>query len=237
MKNKKGKLILVATPIEELGELKPSTKELLVQASSSDDYMIAVEDPKPARRRWLHWGLPRAAIEKFVYYNEHQQINLLEDLLQEMKQGKAVLLLSDGGLPAFCDPGRSLVFRCHEEGVSVEATSFDNSLVLAVALSGFTEGAFNFMGFPPKANDERKAFFHKALESRDVCVFMDTPYRLERCVSEMALTFKKSEKRILLAMDMGRETFQLEWGRAIHMQAKKWGKREFVCVIEGQRLV
>ena len=64
-----------------------------------------MEDPKPARRAWIRFGLDRKFIDNFVYYNEQTRIDILEDLVKELKSGKNVYLLSDCGLPAFCDPG------------------------------------------------------------------------------------------------------------------------------------
>lgn len=232
-----GKLVLVATPIEEMGELKAQTKDILLKAcENSDANIIAVEDPKPARRRWLHWGLPRTTIEHFYYLNEHGQKESTSSLIEELRKGKNIFLLSDGGLPAFCDPGRALVYRCHEHNISVEATSFDNSLLLAIALSGFTEGPFSFLGFPPKEKEERLSFFRNLVQKKEVVSFMDTPYRLDRCLEEVSSAFKSKERKVLVAMDLGRETYELLWCSSSQLMSRSLGKREFVCVIAGQEL-
>jgi 16S rRNA (cytidine1402-2'-O)-methyltransferase len=230
-----GKLTLVVTPIEELGELKEQTTLMLKKASEDlSRHIIAVEDAKPARRRWLHWGLPRETIENFVYYNEHEQKSLTSQFIKELKAGKDIYLMSDGGVPAFCDPGCSLVRACHEQGICVEVSSCDNSLISAVAVSGFTEGPFHFLGFPPKEKSERLEFFKKVNQLKEVCVFMDTPYRLERCLDEMKASL--SDKKICLAMDLGRDSGAIAWGKPAVLRKTPWGKREFVCVIEGQTL-
>ena len=229
-----GILTLIPTSLEELGSLRKESFELLNKACQDfDKNIIVVEDPKPARRRWLHWGLPREAIEQFVYLNEHDQSSVSEDLVASLKSGKNVFVMSDGGIPAFCDPGRMLVYLAHENKIKVTATSFENSLILALALSGFSEGAFHFAGFPPRENHKRKLFFKEAGQSKGTFVFMDTPYRLQRSLADLAEHYSG---KAFIAMDLGREEEELVWGDMKQLVNKAYGKREFVAVLQGKTI-
>jgi len=227
-----GILTLIPTSIDELGHLnKDAFNRLMIAAANADKNIIAVEDAKPARRRWLHWGLPREAIDNFFYLNEHKQEKGSDELISQLLVGKNVFVLSDGGMPAFCDPGRKLVYLAHGHKIKVTSSAVDNSLVLAISLSGFTEGAFHFGGFPPKDSDRRVDFFKKASNSLVPFAFMDTPYRLDRCLKELAEHYSG---KICLGIDLGRENEEVVWGELKTVVKKLYGKREFVVVLCGK---
>src|SRR4051812_39004002 len=104
-----GQLILVPTPIQEDHPLESVAKDLLLADALKESVLILVEEHKIGRQRWLKWGLPREAIEKFILFNEHTQEKIQSEIIKEIKGGKRAYLLSDCGLPAFCDPGQMLV--------------------------------------------------------------------------------------------------------------------------------
>jgi 16S rRNA (cytidine1402-2'-O)-methyltransferase len=102
-------LILVPTPLQDDLPLETVALKLLLENCLKENVLLLVEEHKVARQRWLKWGLPREAIEKFVLFNEHTQKETMSDVLKKLKTGMEVYLLSDCGLPAFCDPGQVLV--------------------------------------------------------------------------------------------------------------------------------
>lgn len=182
----KGVLILVPTPIDDKNPLNPVAKMMLEQAIEKDD-IICVEEVKEGRRRWLRFGLPRETIEEFHLYNEHTRNEKKgEELIGFLKKGKNVYLMSDCGLPAFCDPGQLLVDRCHELGIKVTSTPFDNSISLAVALSGFPHERFIFEGFIPVDSASRAKSIKRIVNQNEVSVIMDTPYRMKKLIDELA---------------------------------------------------
>ncbi|MCF8058524.1 MAG: hypothetical protein K9K67_04455 [Bacteriovoracaceae bacterium] len=230
---KPGQLFLIPTPVAEKGTLSGSLKEKLEVAFESGAGLL-IEDEKPGRRRWLAWGLPRAAIDEFTPYNEHSRGELDAKILKGLSGGKDYFLMSDGGTPGFCDPGRSLIYDCQQAGIKVKMLSCDNSLLPAVALSGFTEGPFEFLGFPPKEKEERAKFF-KSLYLKNHCqVFMDTPYRLQRVIEELGEASPENGRHRLhfLLMDINREEEESYWGTLKNLlNLKDLGKREFVLVV------
>lgn len=233
MKGKTGILTLIPTSVTEGGAL---TEELSAQLIKSwkEGAGICVEDEKPGRRRWLSWGLPREAIEDFITYNEHTRAELDGDIVSQLQKGRDFFLMSDGGTPGFCDPGRSLVSLCHKSHVRVRMINCANSLLPAVALSGFTEGAFEFLGFPPKEKEERAVFFENMFKKDSCQVFMDTPYRLKRVLNEMSDACPKNQRSRahFLLMDIERETEEYLWGSLDKLLGHKdLGKREFVWVL------
>lgn len=225
----KGKLTLVPTPIDNETMLEPTAREALNAAFERGD-IIAVEEAKTCRRRWIHWGLPREAIESFILYNEHTSLDEAPKLLAQMKKGKSVYLISDCGLPAFCDPGRLLVELCHKSAIQVSATPFANSVALAIALSGFNHERFIFEGFIPQRGADRKKALKRILSQKETSIVMDTPYRLERLLSE--LKDINGEKEVFLAMDLNKKEERLRRGKVKDLQLPE-EKKEFVLVIGG----
>jgi 16S rRNA (cytidine1402-2'-O)-methyltransferase len=179
-------LTLVPTPIANEIPLEPVAQSLLLKECLQEDVGILVEEHKVARIRWLAWGLPREAIEKFILFNEHTQDELVPKLIREMKSGKRFYLMSDAGLPAFCDPGQKLVNAVHEAKLNLTATPFANSVSLALAMSGFPHHEFFFAGFLPANAEERKSKIEQlARAQKGTLILMDTPYRMQALVKDL----------------------------------------------------
>lgn len=225
------KLILVPTPISDDTPLETVALAQLKNDALKEDVLLLVEEHKVARQRWLKWGLPREAIEKFQLYNEHTSEKLKGEVVKELKSGKTVYLMSDCGLPAFCDPGQNLVDACHKNGLTVTATPFPNSIALAVALSGFSHQRFTFSGFVPVKEPERTTWIKAELKRPETLVWMETPYRLKKFLEDIAKTETKRE--VFLGMDLGSPTEKLLRGPVRHLLnlIPDGEKKEFVMII------
>lgn len=226
------KLILVPTPLDEEKSLSVETVSVLKEALEKGDSLFLVEDIKPGRRRWLNAGLPRDHVEKLVCYNEHTREKLRAEMIAELQKGKNLYLMSDGGMPALCDPGARLIDECHQRGISVDCLAFDNSMMLALALSGFAHESFHFYGFPPAKAQERKDFWHKLKGQQTLGIVMDTPYRLSKVVEEIKAL---GERQVFFAFDLQSDE-QAYWrGPAGQFPMKiieQKRKREFILVIK-----
>jgi 16S rRNA (cytidine1402-2'-O)-methyltransferase len=225
----KGKLILIPTPIDDVSLLEPVAKEQLLKAVASGD-IICVEELKEGRQRWLRYGLPREAIENFVLYNEHTRKDILNDLIKKLKSGKNIFMMSDCGLPAFCDPGRLLVDKCHSTGIKVTATPFANSIALAIALSGFNHDKFMFEGFVSNKSGDRTKELRRILKNPIVSILMDTPYRMKKLVDELAAI--NPERVVFLGIELNQVHEKLIRGplREVSKGLPK-EKKEFIIVL------
>ncbi|TDJ03978.1 MAG: hypothetical protein E2O68_08945 [Deltaproteobacteria bacterium] len=226
-------LILVPTPIDEENPLEETALNLLKNACE-DGSLVAIEDLKPGRRRWIRWGLPREKVDDLILYNEHTSKALNQDLIQKMKSGKKIFLMSDGGLPAFCDPGQELVNLCHQEGIKVTATPFYNSTILTLALSGYPHQKFVFEGFLPAKKEEREKALKKILEYQNAIILMDTPYRLKGLLESLAA--QAPSREIFLALDLNSKEEQLlrNVPKKILQDLKSF-KREFILILSPLR--
>lgn len=226
-------LILVPTPIQDDLPLETVAKERLLEDALKENVLILVEEHKVGRQRWLKWGLPREAIEKFILFNEHTAEKVQNEILQKLKSGMRAYLLSDCGLPAFCDPGQKLVDACHRQGIKVTATPFPNSISLAVALSGFSHERFVFCGFIPVKEPERTEWMKRELKRPETLIWMETPYRLKKLVEELAKLSLNRE--VFLGINLGAIDELLVRGKAQDIESKIAGmdKQEFVLVLSG----
>ena len=228
-------LVLVPTPIHDDLPLETIALERLKADCLKPEVVLLVEEHKVARQRWLKWGLPREAIERFILFNEHTQKNLTDEVLKEIKSGKMVYLLSDCGLPAFCDPGQLLVDACHRQGIRVTSTPYPNSISLAVALSGFSHESFVFSGFVPVKEPDRSLWIRKELKRPETLVWMETPYRLKKLLEDLDKI--KLTREIFLALDLGSPQEHLLRGNVAQISKKLEAteKREFVLLISPQK--
>ena len=224
-------LILIPTPISDDHPLESVALDLLKTDALKSDVIILVEEHKVARQRWLKWGLPREAIEKFQLYNEHTSEKMKVEMMKELKSGKRIYLMSDCGLPAFCDPGQNLVDQCHKQRIKVTATPFPNSIALGVALSGFSHSRFHFSGFIPVKEPDRSEWIKIELKRPEMMVWMETPYRLKKLLEDLVKSGTKRE--IFLGMDLGCATEKLLRGPVgqILKDIADSEKREFVLIV------
>ena len=224
-----GILTLIPTPIDDETSISIEAKKLLLEAVDRKD-LILVEELKEGRRRWLRFGLPRETIDDFVLYNEHTHKEVSQQVLKALKAGTNAYLMSDCGLPAFCDPGRSVVEACHRAGYKVTATPFANSIALAVALSGFNHDRFIFEGFIPAKADARSVELKRILRQKDVSILMDTPYRMVKMIEELKEHNLKRE--IFLGIDLNKKSEILIRGTVKQvLQKMPKDKREFILII------
>jgi 16S rRNA (cytidine1402-2'-O)-methyltransferase len=226
-------LTLIPTPIAESLPLEPVALALLEAVCLLPESVILVEEHKVARRRWIEWGLPREAIDRFQLLNEHSHPDETRDLVRSMRTGKKYYLMSDAGLPAFCDPGQTLVNACHEGGLKVTSTPFPNSISLALSLSGFSHSRFYFAGFLPANSEERKQELFRLSKMSETIILMDTPYRMAAVLNDVAQAAGLKKRKCFLAMDLNGSDELLIRGECseVNARVKTMGKREFILVL------
>ena len=225
----RGKLTLVPLPLYDQDPICSKTKSTLEDAVNANS-IILVEELKPCRRRWINYGLPRKAIDSFLIYNEHNQIKASSEIISFLKSGKDVLLMSDCGLPAFCDPGTHLISLCHENQIPVTATPYANSISLALAISGINHDRFLFAGFLSNKAEKRKKELVKLIQEKDTVILMDTPYRFNKLLAELDQHNLKRE--VFIATDLNEPTelcFKGHIKKAIEKFSNQ--KRKFILIL------
>ena len=166
-----GTLVLAATPIGDARDAAPRLAEELAHAD-----VVAAEDTRRLTRLCRELGVaPEGTV---LSYHEHNESARTADLLDRLRAGARVVVVTDAGMPSVSDPGYRLVVAAVEAGVPVTCVPGPSAVLMALAVSGLPVDRFCFEGFPPRKPGERdRALAALAREPRTM-VFFEAPHRL-----------------------------------------------------------
>jgi 16S rRNA (cytidine1402-2'-O)-methyltransferase len=166
-----GALVLVATPIGNLGDLSPRAADALRGAD-----VIAAEDTRRTRALLTAAGIRAAGRLHAVHaHNERVEARRLVELVRE---GKRVVYVSDAGTPGIADPGERLVRACLDAGAPVEVVPGPSALLAALVLSGLPTSRFRFEGFLPRKGTARAARLAAIARADATVVLFESPHRV-----------------------------------------------------------
>ncbi|HTY68157.1 MAG TPA: 16S rRNA (cytidine(1402)-2'-O)-methyltransferase [Alphaproteobacteria bacterium] len=172
-------LYIVATPIGNLGDISRRAVTVLSQAD-----LIAAEDTRTTRRLLSAVG---AAAPRIVRYDDHAGDAERRKLIEALKNGKSVALVSDAGMPLIADPGLKLVRAAQGAGVKVTVVPGPSAALAALALSGLPSDRFLFQGFLPAKQGARRAALAELASIPATLIFFESPHRLAASLADMAL--------------------------------------------------
>jgi len=215
-------LTLVAVPIGNLGDITLRALDSLKQA----DLYIG-EERKPMFRLLKELGVQTP--QNYELLNEHSEKEDILNLAKLCKDQNAVLV-TDCGTPGFSDPGAELVAACRELGVAVTSNPGASSLTTFLSLCGVRLTSFNYPGFLPRETEEREKFIKKLATANTPTILMDTPYRLQKTLKELAQWAPK--KKMALGIDLTKvnEAFFVGTTQEIAKKCQD-NKREFIFLI------
>ncbi len=223
----KNALYLVATPIGNYEDMTFRAIDIL----KSVDYILC-EEHKPARRFLAHFGIKR----EYILLNEHNEKESAPEVLQLLKNGNSVAIISDAGTPLFSDPGHYLVEICIEAGINIVPVPGANSLVLALIGSGLDIEKFYHYGWLSQKRETRKKELLLLRKRKDLIAVMETPYRLRKLLADIQIQFGKKQQIVLAyKLTMPEEKFYRGCVSEILMIAEKQKlKGEFVLLIDNR---
>ena len=163
-------LYLVSTPIGNLGDISERAKEVL---SGVD--LVACEDTRTSGQLFSLLGIQVAAS---LPYHEHNADQMRPKLLEKLKHGVNIALVSDAGTPLISDPGYKLVRDCYENGITVTTVPGANAVLSALQLSGLPSNAFYFVGFLSPKSGARKKALSELTGLKSTLIIYETPNRL-----------------------------------------------------------
>lgn len=173
-----GTLVLVATPIGNLGDLSPRAVEVLAGATA-----VCCEDTRHSGRLLAHAGV-RAA--RLIVVNEHTETEACAEVLGLLASGGDVALVTDAGTPGLSDPGERLVAAAVAAGARVSAVPGPAAAVMALVVSGLPTRRFVFEGFLPRSGAERAERLAEISAERRTVVVYEAPPRVERTLADLA---------------------------------------------------
>ena len=222
-----GAVVLVATPIGNLGDLSPRSIEALGEAD-----VIACEDTRRTRKLLSHAGLPTP---KMVTVNDHTESRAVPRLIAKVAEGARVALVSDAGTPGISDPGERLVRAAIDAGLSVEVVPGPSAAVCALVVSGLPTARFVFEGFLPRTGAGRSDRLGALADERRTIVLYEAPHRLVRTLGDLA-TVLGSDRRVVVARELTKLHEQV-WRGVLGEAAAAFGsdvvRGEIAVVVEG----
>ncbi len=223
----RGALVLVATPIGNLGDLSPRAIEALAAAD-----VIACEDTRHSRKLLHHAGI---AARRLLAVHAHNEAEQAARLVREMAGGARIAFITDAGTPGISDPGERLVAAAIAAGVDVELVPGPAAVIAGLVLSGLPTARFCFEGFLPRKGKERaERLAELAVEARTIVLY-EAPHRLLVTVTDLAEACG-NDRRMAIARELTKR-FEDVWrgsaGEAVERAATMEARGEYVIVVEG----
>ncbi len=188
-----GSLILVATPIGNLGDMTQRAVETLQSAD-----VICCEDTRHSGKLLAHFGVTD---KKLIVINEHTEYDAREEIVALVVSGSLVALITDAGTPGISDPGERLVTAVIEAGGQITAVPGASALTMALVISGLPTSRFVFEGFLPRSGIERtERLAMTTTESRTIVLY-EAPHRLVKTLSDLT-TACGAMRRVVLAREL-----------------------------------
>lgn len=182
-------LYLVATPIGNLEDMTFRAIRILREVD-----LIACEDTRHSRKLLDHFQISTPLTSFF----EHNERDKGAQLLEKLKTGCSIALISDAGTPAISDPGYRLVRLCHQEGVPVTIVPGAQAAVSALAVSGLATDRFVFEGFLPARSGGRRERLVELAGERRTLVFYESPHRLAATLADLAAVFGETREAVVV---------------------------------------
>ncbi len=174
--NDNNTLYIVATPIGNLSEMSPRAIEVLKEVD-----VIAVEDTRVTGRLLKHFDIDT----KMIVHHKHNENKSSDGIIDLLKDGKNVALVSDAGYPLISDPGSTVVSKAIHNGFNVVPVSGSSAVLNALVASGLSTYAFSFIGFLPIKKSEVKAKLEEVKERKDTLIFYEAPHRIESTLQNL----------------------------------------------------
>lgn len=188
-----GALVLVATPIGNLGDLSPRAVEALAEADA-----VACEDTRRTGRLLQHAGVRARTL---LVVNDHTEVSRTEEVLDRLARGERVAVVSDAGTPGISDPGERLVRAALDAGHAVEVVPGPSAAVAALVTSGLPAGRFVFEGFLPRRGSARRGRLGALSTERRTIVLYEAPHRLAETLGDLAAAFGP-ERGVVVAREL-----------------------------------
>lgn len=184
-------LLVVATPI---GNLEDITMRALKALKFADT--IAAEDTRQTLRLLNHFEIKKPLISCHDV-NEKERS---QQLIDRMRNGETIALVSDAGTPGISDPGEILIRSCIREGIPVTMMPGCSAVIMAVVLSGLPTDKFCFEGFLPQAGKERRQILTQWVEEERTIVFYESPHRIKEMLQDVKKVL--GEREIAIGREM-----------------------------------
>ena len=218
-------LYLVSTPIGNLGDISLRALEVL----RACDWVVS-EDTRKTGFLLSHFDIKKPQLS----FREDNEERALPRVMEHLRNGETVALVTDAGTPGISDPGYLLVRAALAEGIPITAVPGPTALIMAVTLSGLPVHSFTFRGFPPRKSGARQRWLAVDAQSPHTLVFYESPHRLDDFLADALAVY--GDRPAAVANDLTKKFELIQRGSLSELVA--WVKTadirgEYVVVIGG----
>ena len=223
-----GKLYIVATPIGNLADITFRAIETLKSVD-----LIAAEDTRHVRMLLQHYGISN----KVIALHQHNEDKAAAEIIEKLRSGLSIALVSDAGTPLISDPGMPVVKAVHEANLTVVPIVGACALIAALSAAGVAITPFTFEGFTPRTSSARRTFFAERAAISTTWVFYESCHRILDCLHDMAAVLP-AERSMVIARELTKlhETIvKLPLAEMLTLVETDANMRrgEFVVIVEG----
>jgi 16S rRNA (cytidine1402-2'-O)-methyltransferase len=220
-------LVLVGTPIGNLGDLSPRAVEALTASDA-----ICCEDTRRTGRLLQHAGIERRPL---VVVNDHTEVAAIEGVLDRLARGERVAVVTDAGMPGISAPGERLVRAAAHAGHTVEVVPGPSAAVTALVASGLPTGRYAFEGFLPRKGSGRTARLAEVAADRRTTLLYEAPHRLARTLADLVAACGE-DRSVVVARELTKlheEIWRGTLGAAVEWVGQHAPRGEIVVVLDG----
>ena len=221
-----GILYLCATPT---GNLDDITKRVIDTLCEVD--IIACEDTRNSIKLLNHFGIKTP----MTSYHEYNKYDKAARLIDQMRNGSDIALITDAGTPGISDPGEVIVRMCHEAGIRVTSLPGPCACITALTLSGLPSRRFSFEAFLPSEKKERKEILDELRKDTRTIIIYEAPHHLLKTLNDLGEAL--GDRKIVLCRELTKkfeEIMETSIYKAVDHYGKNEPKGEYVLVIEGR---
>lgn len=220
-----GVLYVVATPIGNLEDVTYRARRVLTEAD-----VIACEDTRHTRVLLNHYGINKPLVSLY----EHNERARTPELLQRLREGETIALVSDAGTPAVSDPGFVLLREALAAGFTVVPIPGPSALLAALTVSGLPPDRFTFLGFLPKRSSRRRRALQEVAGQPATLILFEAPHRITTVLQDLLDVL--GDRRVALARELTKkfeDVFRGTLSEALQHLRTHPPRGEFTIVVEG----
>ena len=221
----KGILYIVATPIGNLEDMTLRALRIIKEADC-----VACEDTRVTSKLLNHYNIKKSLIS----YHQHSELKKINIIIEKLKEGKNIALVTDAGTPGISDPGNILVSEAVKNNIEIHPIPGPSALASMISISGIDLQKFLFLGFPPHKKG-RETFFKEAVGSRYPVIYYESPHRFIKNLELLKLL--ECQKSIIIGRELTKIFEEVQRGSAAeilsyYQENKEKIKGEFVVILD-----
>ena len=187
-----GFLYIVGTPIGNLNDISQRAINILKKVS-----LVACEDTRQTNKIMTKYNISN----NLISFHKHNSLSKTPRIIEYLKEGKSIALVSDAGMPAICDPGEQMIKAVKSQGISIICVPGPCAAITALASSGMPSSSFVFEGFLPKKKNQREKILLEISENEKTTIIYESPHRLKKLLQELYV-FCGGDREIEIAREL-----------------------------------